>query len=112
MIWMWDAVYGVLDGQSTDKTKRKPTKNTFQLVKQEKNTKKHILDITKYFFFKIALDEYSYNTQYQQDCIKKKMFLKTFFLRVFSSAAPTTIYLSTAYECAQTQHSMHNMNVE
>jgi hypothetical protein len=30
MIWMWDAVKnGVLEGQSTDKTTRSPTKNEF-----------------------------------------------------------------------------------
>ncbi len=29
MIWMWDAVYGGLEGRPTDKTTRKPAKNAF-----------------------------------------------------------------------------------
>ena len=40
-------------------------------------------------FFKISHDEYSYDTPYLQHCIVKKMFLKIFFLREFSNAAPT-----------------------
>ena len=47
MIWMWDAVYGGLEGPSTDKTTRKPTKNEFLLVKREKNMKIHTSDMTK-----------------------------------------------------------------
>jgi hypothetical protein len=42
----------------------------------------------KILFFKIPLDEYSYDTPYLQDCSEKKMFLKTFFLREFSTATP------------------------
>ncbi len=40
-------------------------------------------------FFKISHDEYSYNTPYLQHCTVKKMTLKIFFLKEFSSAAPT-----------------------
>jgi hypothetical protein len=29
MIWMWDAVYGGLEGQPTDKTTRNSAKNAF-----------------------------------------------------------------------------------
>ena len=44
---MWGAVHGGLEGPSTDKTTRKPTKNAFSLVKQEKNVKIHVSDMTK-----------------------------------------------------------------
>ncbi len=61
MIWMWNAVYGGLEGPSTDKTKTHQ-KCILASKMRKKTVRLHVSYMTKYFFFKIPLDEYSYGT--------------------------------------------------
>ena len=74
MVSMWVAVYGGLEGPSTDKTTRKPTKNEFLLVKREKNMKIHTSDMTKYFFSKallmnIYMTHHNYMISLRRKCV-------------------------------------------
>ncbi len=79
MIWMWDAVYEGLEGRPTDKTRRKPTKIAYQLVKREKNVKKQVSDTTKHIFstslsMNIHMTYHIYKIAVRRKCVLKYIF--------------------------------------
>ena len=87
MIWMWDAVYGGLEGRLTDKTAR--NFNQERILASKKKPRENLSLTQENIFQNLSYDEYSYDTPYLQYCTVKKMFLKIFFPREFSSAAPS-----------------------
>jgi hypothetical protein len=57
-------------------------------VKQEKNAKTHLSDMTKYFFSKSVLMNIHTTHHIYKIALKKNGFENNFFLRDFSSSAP------------------------
>jgi hypothetical protein len=78
-----------LEGQPTVKTAWIPAKNPFLLVKKKKNAKTHVSDMKKYFFSKPALMNIHTTHDIYKIAVRKKFVWKYFFVRDFSSAAPT-----------------------
>ena len=78
-------------GPTNRQNNMKTHQNCMLASKTRKKHKKTSFGHDKIFFFKISLDEYSYNRPYLQDRSEKKMFLIFFLLREFSSANPSCI---------------------